>query len=199
VKNWRNYLVLGIGVLLILVSFVFYGVRVSETNIPAGSTPQQVQQLTHLYGLDRPVIEQYAAFLFAFLPGLTLLGIYGTLGLRRDDFQHWILVKIFIVLMLITNTVTILNFLVTAHASIQEALPAFWLSLLVASLALANFGFLLVIWNGYKRGAWAFGIISFVLCTLKFVGHVPVFPVLFEFSSVLILIYLLRSSWAEME
>ena len=198
-KNWRNFLVLAVGILLILVSFVIYGVRVSETSIPAGSSPQQIKQLTHLYGLDRPLIEQYSAFLFTFLPGLTLLGIYGTVGLRRDDFQHWILVKIFIVLMLITNTVTILNSLVTAHASMQEALPAFWLNLLVAGLALANFGFLLVIWNGFKRGAWAFGITSFVLCTLKFVGHVPIFPVLFEFSSVLILIYLLRSSWAEME
>ena len=198
-KNWRNFLVLAVGILLILVSFVIYGVRVSETSIPAGSSPQQIEQLTHLYGLDRPLIEQYSAFLFTFLPGLTLLGIYGTVGLRREDFQHWILVKIFIVLMLITNTVTILNSLVTAHASMQEALPAFWLNLLVAGLALANFGFLLVIWNGFKRGAWAFGITSFVLCTLKFVGHVPIFPVLFEFSSVLILIYLLRSSWAEME
>jgi ABC-type dipeptide/oligopeptide/nickel transport system permease component len=199
VQKWRNYLVLTIGIVLVLVSLVIYGVRVWETTIPTGSTPQQIADVTEKYGLDRPVIEQYGWFLFTFLPGLTLLGIYGTIGLHRRDFQHWILIKIFIVLMLITNTVTMLNFLVTAHASMQEALPAFWLALVVAGLALANFVFLLVIWNGYRWGVWAFGIVSFVLCTLKFVGHIPIFPVLFELSSVIILIYLLRSSWAEME
>ena len=198
-KNWRNYLVLVTGIVFVLVSFIIYGLRVLETAIPEGSTPQQVEQLTRQYGLDRPVIEQYKWFLFTFLPGLTLLGIYGTIGLGKRDFQHWILVKVFIVLMLITNTVTILNFLVTAHASAQEDLLAFWAALLVAVLALANFVFLLVIWNGYRWSVWAFGIASFVLCTLKFVGHVPIFPVLFELSSVIILIYLLRYSWSEME
>ena len=198
-KNWRSYLVLIIGILLILVSFVIYGLRVSETTIPAGSTPQQIADLTRTYGLDRPVIEQYQWFLFTFLPGLTLLGIYATVGLHWREFQHGILVKIFIVLMLITNTVTMLNFLVTAHASVQEALVAFWLALVVAALALANFVFLLVLWNGFRWSAWAFGISSFVVCTLKFVGLVPIFPVLFELSSVIILIYLLRSSWLEMQ
>ncbi len=139
------------------------------------------------------MIEQYEWFLFTFLPGLTLLGIYGTFGLGKRDFQHWILVKIFIVLMLVTNTITILNFLVTAHVSVQDTPLAFWAALVVAALALANFAFLLVIWNGYRWSVWAFGITSFVLCTLKFVGQVPIFPVLFEFSSVIILIYLLRS------
>ena len=198
-KNWRNYLVLIIGILLILASFVIYGLRVSETTIPTGSTPQQIENLTRIYGLDRPVIEQYQWFLFTFLPGLTLLAIYGTVGLSRRDFQHGILVKIFIVLMLITNTVTMLTYLVTAHASIAESPLAFWVGLVDTGLAFVNFVFLLVLWNGYKRGAWAFGIGSFVLCTLKFIGHIPIFPVLFEVSSVIILIYLLRASWFEME
>jgi hypothetical protein len=199
VKNWRNFLVLGIGIGLVLVSFFFYGLRVSKTIIPAGSTPQQIAQLTRQYGLDRPVIVQYEWFLFTFLPGLTLLGIYGTFGLGRRDFQHWILVKIFIVLMLITNTVTILNFLITAHASAQDTPLAFWAALMVAALALANYAFLMVIWNGFRWSVWAFGIASFVLCTLKFIGQVPIFPVLFELSSVVILIYLLRYSWSMME
>jgi hypothetical protein len=198
-KRWPSLLILVISLLLLLVSFVIYGVRLLETRIPAGGTPQQIEQLTQKYGLDRPVIEQYRWFLFTFLPGLTLLGVFGTIGLRRQDFQHWFLTKILIILMLITNTVTILNFLVTAHASMQEAPAAFWLALVVSGLAMANFAFLLVVWNGYKRGVWAFGIISFVLCTLKFVGHIPIFPILFELSSVAILIYLLRWSWPEME
>ena len=198
-KNWRNYLVLITGVLLILASFVIYGLRVLVTTIPTGSTPQQIASLTRIYGLDRPVIEQYQWFLFTFLPGLTLLGIYGTVGLRRRDFQHGILVKIFIVLMLITNTVTMLTYLVTAHASIADSPLAFWVGLMDAGLAFINFVFLLVLWNGFKWGAWAFGISSFGLCTLKFVGHIPIFPVLFEVSSVIILIYLLRASWFEME
>jgi ABC-type dipeptide/oligopeptide/nickel transport system permease component len=198
-KNWHNYMIAIIGILLVLVSLVIYGLRILETTIPAGSTPQQIEQVTQLYGLDRPVFQQYGAFLFTFLPGLTLLGIYGTFGFRSRDFQHWILAKISIVMMLITNTVTMLNFFVTAHASLQEALAAFWFALVDAGLALANFAFLLVLWNGYKWGFWAFGITSFVLCTLKFVGHLPVFPVLFEFSAVFILFYMIRSYWQTME
>ena len=198
-KNRRNIIILSIGIVLVLASFVIYGMRVSKTMLPAGSTPEQIAHLTQTYGLDRPVIEQYGWFLLLFLLGLTLLGIYGTMRQGSRDFQPWILVKIFIILMLITNTTTMLNYLVTAHASVQEALPAFWLALAVVGLALANFAFLLVIWNGHRWGVWAFGITSFVLCTLKFVGHIPIFPILFELSSVIILIYLLRSSWPEME
>jgi hypothetical protein len=199
VKNWRSYLVLASGIVLILLAFIIYGVHVSRTIIPAGSTPQQIQVLTQKYGLDRPVIRQYAWVLFTLLPGLTLLGIYGMLGFRGRGLPHGVLAKFFIVLMLILNTVTILNYLVTAHASVQEAEPAFWLALAVAGLALANFAFLLVIWNGRRWSVWAYGICSFILCTLKFVGQIPIFTVLFEFSSVVILIYLLRSVWPDMD
>ena len=198
-KNPRKYLILAIGILLVLVSIVIYALRISETILPAGSSPAQVQQITQKYGLDRPVIEQYSLFLFTFLPGLILLGIYATVGLKRPDFEQNLLVKVLIVVMLITNTVTMLNFFVTAHASLQDSLAAFVTSLLVAGLALANFAFLLVIWNGYKWAVWAFGIASFVLCTLKFVGLTPIIPVLFEFSAVIILVYLLRFSWEQME
>ena len=162
-KNRLNYLVLVIGLLLVLASFVIYGLRISETALPPGSTPQQVQTLTRQYGLDRPVIQQYAAFLFTCLPGLLLLGLYATVVRRKPDFQHWILTKFVIVVMLVTNTITMLEFLVTAHLLPARRPGAFWLALLVALLALANFAFLLVIWNGYKWGVWAFGINSFVL------------------------------------
>jgi ABC-type dipeptide/oligopeptide/nickel transport system permease component len=167
--------------------------------LPAGSTPQEIQRLTSEYGLDRPIFEQYGWFLFTFLPGLTLLAIYATLGQKGRDFQQNILAKILIVVMLVTNTVTMLNFFVTAHGSLQDSLAAFVTALVVAGLALANFAFLLVVWNGYKWGVWAFGINSFVLCTLKFVGLTPIFPVLFEFSAIIILVYLIRSSWNEMD
>ena len=197
-RNWRSSLVLNTGIFLILVAFIIYGFRVSQTVIPVGSTPQQIEQLTRQYGLDRPVIEQYGWFLFTFLPGLTLVGIYGTIG-TGNEFQHWFLPKALIILLLFTNTVTILNYLVTAHASVADALGAFWAALVVSALALVNFAFLLVVWNGYRWGVWAFGVNSFVLCTLKFIGHIPVFPVLFEFSAAVILLYFLRSSWSEMD
>jgi len=79
-NNWHKYLVLYIGILLLLVSLVIYGVHISETLLPAGSAMQQIQHMTQVYGLDRPVIEQYGWFLFTFLPGLTLMGIHGTVG-----------------------------------------------------------------------------------------------------------------------
>ena len=198
-KKWRKYLVLELGILLVLVSLGIYALRIIQTFLPAGSMPAQIQQITQQYGLDRPIIEQYGGFLFTFLPGLTLLAIYATVGQPRRDFQPGILVKFLIAIMLVTNVVTMLNFFVTAHASMQDSLPAFWTALLVACLALANFVFLLVVWNGFKWAVWAYGISSFVVCTLKFVGLTPIFPVLFEFSAVIILFYLLRTSWETME
>lgn len=182
-----------------MISLIIYVTRISKTIIPPGSTPQQIEQMTQKYGLDRPVIEQYGWFLFTLLPGLTLLGLYGTIGQQRRDFQQGFLAKILIILLLVTNIVTMLISLVTAHASADTAIVAFWLGLADAGLALANFFFLLVIWNGYKWGVWAFGIASFVLCTLKFVGYLPIFPILFELSSVIVLIYLIRYSWPWME
>ena len=197
--NWRKYLVLDLAILLVLISLGIYVLRILQTFLPAGSTPAQIQQVTQQYGLNRPIIEQYGWFLFTFLPGLTLLGIYATVGQPRRDFQPGILVKILVVIMLVTNTVTMLNFFVTAHASMQDSLPAFGTALVVACLALANFVFLLVVWNGFKWAVWAYGFSSFVVCTLKFVGLTPIFPVLFEFSAVIILFYLLRTSWETME
>ena len=197
-KNWRNYLVLGMGILLVLVSLGIYAVRIIQTFLPAGSTSAQIQQITQAYGLDRPVIEQYDWFLFTFLPGLTLLGIYATVGQKRRDFQQNILAKIFIVFMLIVNIVTMLTFLRTAQASLQDSLAAFATALVVACLALADFVFLLVVWNGFKWAVWAYGISSFVVCTLKFVGILPIVPIIFEFSAVFVLFYLIRFSWNEM-
>lgn len=187
------------GILLVLVSLGIYAVRIIQTFLPAGSTSAQIQQITQAYGLDRPVIEQYDWFLFTFLPGLTLLGIYATVGQKRRDFQQNILAKIFIVFMLIVNIVTMLTFLRTAQASLQDSLAAFATALVVACLALADFVFLLVVWNGFKWAVWAYGISSFVVCTLKFVGSLPIVPIIFEFSAVFVLFYLIRFSWNEME
>jgi hypothetical protein len=57
-----------------LVSLAIYELRISKTTIPAGRTALQIAHLTQVYDLDSPVIEQYGAFLFKFIPGLTLLG-----------------------------------------------------------------------------------------------------------------------------
>jgi ABC-type dipeptide/oligopeptide/nickel transport system permease component len=198
-KNWRKSLFLWIGILLVLVSMGIYAVRIIQTFLPEGSTPAQIQQITQAYGLDRPVIAQYGWFLFTFLPGLTLLGIYATVGQKRRDFQQNILAKIFIIFMLIVNIVTMLTFLRTAQASLQDSLAAFATALVVACLALADFVFLLVVWNGFKWAVWAYGISSFVVCTLKFVGSLPIVPIIFEFSAVFVLFYLIRFSWNEME
>jgi hypothetical protein len=199
VKKWPSYLILGIGIALILASFVIYGLRVSQTVIPAGSTPQEVDRLVQKYGLDRPLVEQYGWFLFTFLPGLTLLGIFATVGSPRRDFQHWLFAKVFIVLLLVTNTVSILNYIVTAHASLQDSQQAFWMALVVAVLGLFDFILLLVIWNGFRWSVWVYAINTFILCTLKFVGQAPIFPLLFELSAAGILIFLVRPSWNEMD
>jgi hypothetical protein len=77
--------------------------------------------------------------------------------------------------------------------------PAFWTFLTVAVLGLANVAFVLVIWNGFRWGMWAYGISAFLLFILKFAGSVPIIPSIIELSAVIVLIYLLRPIWVEME
>lgn len=196
-KFWPRTLLLYFSLALLLAGLIFYGVLVSRTIIPPGSTPGQIARQIQKYGLDRPVPQLYAPFLFTFLPGLALLGLYVTVGLRQKDFHHWIVTRVVIIFLLITSVINIWTFFVTAQASLQDALPAFWLSLAVALLALGNFIFLLLVWNGRRWGMWAYGISTFVMDTLKFVGHIPIFPILFELFSVVILIVLLRPVWNE--
>jgi hypothetical protein len=198
VKNWRNFLVLNIGLLLVLSSFIVYGVRVAQTSIPAGSTPQQIEQLTQQYGLDRPFIEQYPVFLLFFFPGITLLGLYGTIGIRRPDNPHGLITKTIMVLILFTGLITTLsNLPVIPTTEIYS--PAFWSYLAVAVLGLANFAFCLVVWNGYRWGIWSLGASAFLVFVLKFAGSVPIIPSLFEFSAVVVLYILIRPYWNEME
>jgi hypothetical protein len=103
------------------------------------------------------------------------------------------------VLVVLTNVVTTLNSLAVASKAIFLSPLAFWMFLAVAAIGLANFAFSLVIWNGFRWGMWAYGIAAFLMFTLKFAGSVPVIPSLIELSAVVVLIYLLRPIWAEME
>ena len=51
--NWRKQLVSAFGILLVLLSRVVYGLRISETIQPAGGTPAHARQITRQYSLDR--------------------------------------------------------------------------------------------------------------------------------------------------
>ena len=198
-NNWRRYLILNLGLLLVLGSFILYGIKISQTVVPAGSTPLQIEQLTQQYGSDRAFIDQYSGFLLLFLPGLTLLGIYGTIGIRRSDNPIGIVPKTVMVLIILSNVITTLNSLAVASKAIALSPPAFWMFLVVAALGMANFAFCLVIWNGFKWGMWSYGIAAFLMFTLKFAGSVPIIPSIIELSAVIVLIYLLRPLWAEMD
>jgi len=197
-NNWRRYLILNLGLLLVLASFIIYGVQISHTIAPAGSTPQQIDQLTQQYGSDRVFIEQYGVFLLLFVPGLVLLGIYGAIGVRQPENPIGIIPKIVMVLILLTNVITTLNSLAIASKAIVLSRPAFWLFLAVAALGLANFVFCLVIWNASRWGMWAFAITAFLMFVLKFGGSVPIIPSLFELSTVVVLYVLIRPIWSEM-
>jgi hypothetical protein len=198
VKNWRNVLVLNIGLLLLFGSFLAYGIRLSQTFIPAGSTQQQVEQLTQLYGLDRPFVQRYALFLLLFLPGITLLGIYGTIGVRRPDNPHGIIAKAIMGLVLFTSLITALSYLPIIPAVDLFSL-AFWFYTAIAVLGLVNFTFCLVVWNGYRWGVWSLMASAFLLFILKFAGSVPIIPSLFEFSAVIILYIFIRPYWNELD
>jgi hypothetical protein len=198
-KKWRSYLVLVIGLLLLLTSFIFYGIQVSQASPATGSAVLSGDQLGQQYGTDRIFIEQYGVFLLLFLLGLTLVCIYGTIGIRRPDNPVGLVPQFIIVLVLLSNAVTTMNSLAVASKAIVLSLPAFWTFLAVAALGLANVAFVLVIWNGFRWGLWAYGVGAFLLFVLKFAGSVPIIPSIIELSAVIILIYLLRPIWSEMD
>jgi hypothetical protein len=198
-KKWRSYLVLVIGLLLLLTSFTLYGIQVSQASPATGSAVLSGDQLGQQYGTDRIFIEQYGIFLLLFLLGLTLVCIYGTIGIRRPDNPVGLVPQFIIVLVLLSNAVTTMNSLAVASKAIVLSLPAFWTFLAVAALGLANVAFVLVIWNGFRWGLWAYGVGAFLLFVLKFAGSVPIIPSIIELSAVIILIYLLRPIWSEMD
>jgi hypothetical protein len=198
-KNWPRKLILALGLMLVLASFVLYGLQVTGVLSTGGNLAPSIGSASPQYGTDRVFIEQYGVFLLLFLPGLTLLAIYGTIGINRPDNPIGIIPKFVIVLSLITNVITTLNSMAVASKAIFLSIPAFWTFLVVGALGMANFAFCLVIWNGFRKGMWWYGISAFVMFTLKFFGSVPIIPSLFELSVVGILIYLLRPIWDEME
>jgi len=198
-KKWRNYFILVIGLLLMLFSFVLYGLQVAHAVLPSGSTVVSGDQLGQQYGTDRVFIEQYGIFLLLFLLGLTLVCIYGLIGIHPPDNPVGLVPQLVIVLVLLSNAITSMNSLAVASKAVVLSIPAFITFLVVAALGLANVSFLLVTWNGFRWGLWAYGIGALLLFILKFAGSVPIVPSIIELSGVVILIYLLRPIWNDMD
>jgi hypothetical protein len=198
-KKWLRNLILYTGLILLIGSIILYGLQVYRNAPPLGSTPQQIDQFAESYGNDTAFANQYSLFLFLFFPGLVLLWIYGAIGVQAEDNPVWFLPKIIIILIILASIVTTLNSLAVASKAIIVSPAAFWMFLAVAALGLANFAFVMVIWNGFKWGMWAYGTSAFLMFVLKFAGSVPIVPSIIELSAVVVMIYLLRPIWAEME
>ena len=197
-KAFRSIL-LGVGLLLLISSLVLYGLQVYRSAPPLGSTPQQIDQLAQQYGTDQAFIQEYTLFLSLFVLGLAFLFVYGAVAVNRPDNPIGIVPKVVIVLIVLTNIITSLNGLAVASKAIVVSPPAFWVFLVVAALGLANFAFVLVVWNGIRWGMWAYGIAAFLMFVLKFAGSVPIIPSIIELSAVVVLIYLVRPLWNEMD
>ncbi len=198
-KNWRNLSILILGVLLITAAFVAYAGQVDHTRIPLGATQAEVQLLTEKYGLDRPPAAQYGLCLVLFLSGLTVVTVYGTLGIRRAVNPLFILVRAFLLLLLITNAITACVYLLEAPQVQPFSLGDFSLKMVLVGLAVANCAFCLVIWNGRRWGFWGFCLASLAAFILALIGHVPVVPSLFAVSAPVILYYLIRISGSSLK
>jgi hypothetical protein len=173
--------------------------QVYQSAPPIGSTPQQIDQFAQQYGTDSAFISQYGGFVFLFLLGLILLTIYGTIGIQDPENPVGIVPKAVIILIIITNVVTALNSLAVASKAIVLSPIAFWVFLVLAALGLANFTFVLAVWNAKRWGLWAYGIGAFLMFVLKFAGSVPIIPSIIELSAVIVLIYLIRPLWNDMD
>jgi len=198
-KKWLRDLILFAGLILMIGSFILYGLQVYRNAPPLGSTPLQIDQFAQQYGSDTAFIDQYGLFLLLFLPGLILLCVYGAFGISRPDNPIWFLPKIVMVLVILSSVVTCLNSLGVASKAVVVSPAAFWMFLAVAALGLTNIAFVLVTWNGFKWSMWAYGTSAFLMFVLKFAGSVPIIPSILEVSAVVVLIYLLRPVWGEMD
>ncbi len=197
-RNKLHLIILALGLLLVLASFTVYALRVSRTIIPADATQEEISRLTRLYGLDQPPAIQYGAFLLLFLPGMVVLAVYGTRGIRHPDSLLSIVAKLFLLLMLVSNGIIALNDLILAPGTAQPFTLGYWLIMVLVGLALANFFFLLVIWNGPKWGWWGFIITSSIAFIFNLIGGVPVIPTIFGVTAPVVLYFLIRQAWAKM-
>lgn len=198
-KKWLRNLILYSGIILLVGSFILYGLQVYRSAPPIGSTPQQITQFAEQYGSDTAFARQYSGFLVLFLLGLTLLSIYGMIGVRDPLNPVYFVPKLVIVLIILASVVTTLNSLAVASKAVIVSPPAFWMFLAVAALGLANFFFVLAVWNGKRWGMWAYGISASLMFILKFAGSIPIMPSIMELSAVVVMIYLIRPLWVEMD
>ncbi len=132
-KNKRRFIILGLGLLLMVSALALYGFQVVRSAPPLGSTPEQIDQLAQQYGTDQAFIQDYGIFLILFILGLTLLFIYGVIGINDPDNPIGLVPKVIIVLIILTNVITALNSLAVASKAIVVSPPAFWVFLAVAA------------------------------------------------------------------
>jgi hypothetical protein len=183
-KIRRNIIILSLGILLVLAGVIFYIVRISQSTPPVKSTP---------------IATYYGPFLFLFLPGLTILIIYGMVGIGKPSPYQTILVKVFLILILLGNIITAVNYLLVSVPYSQLLSIDFYLKTILIALSLANILFSLVVWNGYKWGFWGFVVSSFFAFVLNFIGGVPIVPIIFGASEPVVLYFLIRPAWSDLE
>lgn len=190
-KN-RYKLIFILGLVLILASFIAYGVQASKYYFPAGTSDEEILRLTQERGLNESMAVQYGVFLGLFLPGVILLGIYGIGGLPKPVFEHTLMTKAFMILMLITNILICIIYLLRAPAATNVLMASWWLVMILPILGLANFLFVLAVWNGRKWGIYGFSAATLVTFILNIiVGGMPFFTALFLFSTAVVLIWLI--------
>ncbi len=183
-KIWRNIIILTVGIILVLASLIIYSIQVSRSIVLASTIPPAVQ---------------FRTFLMLFLSGLTVLIIYGMMGVPRPDPFHTILVKVFLILIILGNVVTALNYLLLSIPYSQLFSIDFYLKLVFVILALAIILFSLVIWNGFKWGFWGLVVASFFVFILNIIGGVPIIPSIFGASEPVILYFLIRPAWSDLD
>ncbi len=197
-KPWSITL-LALGLALTLGSLAAYGLRVSQSTIPADASPQQVDELRQEYGLEGPLALQYRYFSFLFLPGIILLAVYGTAGIPQPDPVHTTFTKIFLVFILFANGVTSFNYLLHAPQEVPPPSLGFWLVMTLVGLLLAAYFSALVLWHGRRWGMWVFSIASFLAFVISIMLQVPVVSACFGGAAPIVLFVLTRSAWTYMD
>jgi peptide/nickel transport system permease protein len=121
-----------------------------------GVTQEQVQQLRHELGVDRPIVVQYLEWLggaaqgdfgrsyFSDFPTSTLIGraIGPTLELAVAAMLIVLLLAVPASIVMVVKPRSLISRILSAYASISMALPAFWLGLMLITVFSIKLGWL---------------------------------------------------------
>lgn len=181
-------LIYALFVLLGVITVVFFLTRLTGNPValllPIDASTEQVEALTRAYGFDKPVYEQFFIYLGKLAQGdfgtsvryneptlnLIMERMPATLKLAGSALGFSMLLSIPIGIIAALNPKSFIDRAIMSLAMVGQALPVFWVGILLILIFSVNLGWLPT--NGYGDGQFKYMIMPVVTLGLHFVSLV---------------------------